>query len=112
LNYPNPFSTRTQFVYTLTGETPPQYFRIQIMTVSGKVVREITQEELGVLKIGTHKTDYAWDGRDEYGNQLANGVYLYRVIAKGKDGKAFEGYEGDMTNDLFKKGIGKLVILR
>jgi hypothetical protein len=112
LNYPNPFSTRTQFVYTLTGEAPPQYFRIQIMTVSGKVVREITQEELGVLKIGTHKTDYAWDGRDEYGNQLANGVYLYRVIAKGKDGKAFEGYEGDMTNDLFKKGIGKLVILR
>lgn len=112
LNYPNPFSTRTQFVYTLTGETPPPYFRIQIMTISGKVVREITQDELGVLKIGTHKTEYAWDGRDEYGNQLANGVYLYRIIAKGKDGKAFEGYEGDMTNDLFKKGIGKLVILR
>jgi hypothetical protein len=112
LNYPNPFSTRTHFVYTLTGEAPPQYFRIQIMTISGKVVREITQDEIGALKIGTHKTDYAWDGHDEYGNQLANGVYLYRIIAKGKDGKAFEGYEGDTTNDLFKKGIGKLVILR
>ena len=47
LNYPNPFSTRTQFVYTLTGESPPPYFRIQIMTISGKVVREITQDELG-----------------------------------------------------------------
>jgi flagellar hook assembly protein FlgD len=112
LNYPNPFSTRTQFVYTLTGEAPPQYFRIQIMTISGKVVREITQDEIGSLKIGTHKTDYAWDGHDEYGNQLANGVYLYRIIAKGKDGKAFEGFEGDSTNDLFKKGIGKMVILR
>jgi flagellar hook assembly protein FlgD len=112
LNYPNPFSTRTQFVYTLTGETPPQYFRIQIMTISGKVVREITQDEIGALKIGTHKTDYAWDGHDEYGNQLANGVYLYRIIAKGKDGKAFEGFEGDTTNELFKKGIGKMVILR
>ncbi len=112
LNYPNPFSTRTQFVYTLTGEAPPQYFRIQIMTISGKVVREITQDEIGALKIGTHKTDYAWDGHDEYGNQLANGVYLYRIVAKGKDGKAFEGFEGDTTNDLFKKGIGKLVILR
>ncbi|MDZ7879020.1 MAG: C25 family cysteine peptidase [Saprospiraceae bacterium] len=112
LNYPNPFSTRTQFVYTMTGDVPPQYFRIQIMTISGKVVREITQDEIGTLRIGTHKTDYAWDGRDEYGNQLANGVYLYRVIAKGKDGKAFEGYEDDKTNDLFKKGIGKLVILR
>jgi hypothetical protein len=112
LNYPNPFSTRTQFVYTLTGEAPPQYFRIQIMTISGKVVREITQDEIGQLKIGTHKTDYAWDGHDEYGNQLANGVYLYRIIAKGKDGKAFESFEGDSTNELFKKGIGKLVILR
>ncbi len=112
LNYPNPFSTRTQFVYTLTGETPPQYFRIQIMTISGKVVREITQDDIGTLKIGTHKTDYAWDGHDEYGNQLANGVYLYRIIAKGKDGKSFEGFEGDTTNDLFKKGIGKLVIIR
>jgi CARDB len=112
LNYPNPFSTRTQFVYTLTGESPPQYFSIQIMTISGKVVREITQNDIGMLKIGTHKTDYAWDGHDEYGNQLANGVYLYRVVAKGKDGKTFEGFEGDTTNDLFKKGIGKLVILR
>jgi Peptidase family C25/CARDB len=112
LNYPNPFSTRTQFVYTLTGEAPPQYFRIQIMTISGKVVREITQDEIGTLKIGTHKTDYAWDGHDEYGNQLANGVYLYRIVAKGKDGKAFEGFEGDTTNELFKKGIGKMVILR
>ena len=111
LNYPNPFSTRTQFVYTLTGETPPQYFKIQIMSVSGKVVREITQDEIGVMKIGTHRTDYAWDGTDEYGNKLANGVYLYRVIAKNADGKAFESYDNG-TSDYFKKGIGKLVIIR
>ena len=111
LNYPNPFSTRTQFVYTLTGETPPTYFKIQIMSVAGKVVREITQDEIGVLKIGTHRTDYVWDGTDEYGNQLANGVYLYRVIAKNTDGKAFESYDNG-TSDYFKKGIGKLVIVR
>lgn len=112
LNYPNPFSTRTQFVYTLTGETPPQYFKIQIMSVAGKVVREITQDELGTLKIGTHRTDFAWDGTDEYGNKLANGVYLYRVTAKNADGKAFESYGNDTTSDYFKKGIGKLVIMR
>lgn len=111
LNYPNPFSTRTQFVYTLTGETPPSIFKIQIMSVAGKVVREITQDEIGVLKIGTHRTDFAWDGTDEYGNKLANGVYLYRVIAKNADGKAFESFDTG-TSDYFKKGIGKLVILR
>ena len=111
LNYPNPFSTRTQFVYTLTGETPPPIFKIQIMSVAGKVVREITQDEIGTLKIGTHRTDFAWNGTDEYGNQLANGVYLYRVIAKNIDGKAFESYDTG-TSDYFKKGIGKLVIMR
>ena len=111
LNYPNPFSTRTQFVYTLTGETPPAYFKIQIMSVSGKVVREITQDELGALKIGTHRTDYVWDGTDTYGNQLANGVYLYRVTAKNADSKAFESFDTG-TIDYFKKGIGKLVIIR
>jgi hypothetical protein len=113
LNYPNPFSTRTQFVYTLTGETPPPVFKIQIMSVAGKVVREITQHEIGVLKIGTHRTDFAWDGTDEYGNKLANGVYLYRVIAKNADGKAFESFDTEAgTSDYFKKGIGKLVIMR
>jgi hypothetical protein len=111
LPYPNPFSTSTRFAYTLTGTTPPQYFKIQIMSVAGKVVREITQNEIGSLKIGTHLTDYAWDGKDEYGDKLANGVYLYRIVAKNEDKKAFESYENG-TNDYFKEGLGKLVIMR
>ncbi|MCC6370785.1 MAG: hypothetical protein IT236_07270, partial [Bacteroidia bacterium] len=47
LNYPNPFSTSTKFVFTLTGSEIPEVFTIQIMTISGKIVREITREELG-----------------------------------------------------------------
>lgn len=114
LPYPNPFSTSTRFAYTLTGDTPPQYITIQIMTVSGKVVHEITQNELGALRIGTHLTDYAWDGKDEYGSPLANGVYLYRVIAKDKNKQKIEQYE-NLDNDLdvyFKKDFGKIVIMR
>ena len=110
LNYPNPFSTSTRFVYTLTGSESPDQFKIQIMTVSGKIVRELTQDEIGPLKVGTNITDYAWDGRDEFGNQLANGVYLYRVVVK-KDGKEVEGYEtGAVT--FFKEGFGKMVLIR
>ena len=115
LNYPNPFSTKTHFVYTLTGE-PPTYFRIQISTISGKVVREITQDEIGPLEIGTHRTEYAWDGRDEYGDQLANGIYLYRIIVKDAIGKDYDNYEEYTGNDqltkYFKNGFGKMVILR
>lgn len=110
LNYPNPFSTSTQFVYTLTGEIP-SFLKIQILTVAGRVVKEIDLSELGPLSIGTHRSEYVWDGSDDYGAPLANGVYLYRVIAKDENGKDYENYENG-TDVYFKKGIGKMVILR
>lgn len=109
-NFPNPFTTSTHFVYTLTGHTP-EFFTIQIMTVGGRVVRQITQDELGPLKVGTHQTDYAWDGTDEYGDQLANGVYLYRIVTKDESGEDFEKYETG-TNDFFKNNFGKMVLIR
>ena len=111
LNYPNPFTSSTQFVYTLTGNEPPVYFKIQIMTISGQIVRELTQAELGPLKVGTHKTDYAWNGTDQFGDQLAAGVYLYKVVAKKANGEDFELNAGG-TDAYFKNGIGKMVILR
>lgn len=111
LNYPNPFSSSTRFVYTLTGDVPPEQFAIQIFTVSGKIIREITQDEIGSLKIGTHQTDYAWDGTDEYGDRLANGVYLYRMIAKDDSGQDYEKID-TKTDQYFRKGFGKMVILR
>ena len=55
-NYPNPFSTKTHFVFTLTGSEFPDQILIQILNVSGKVVREINQSEIGPLKIGHNKT--------------------------------------------------------
>jgi flagellar hook assembly protein FlgD len=114
-NYPNPFSTSTRFYYTLTGSEPPSFFKIQIMTVSGRIVKEITQDQLGPLQIGSHLTDYVWDGTDEFGDKLANGVYLYKVIAKNEAGKEFDDYDEyrqTNTDQYFKNKIGKLVILR
>ncbi len=112
LNYPNPFSTRTCFVYTLTGSETPTHFKIQIMTVSGRVVREITEAEFGPMRAGTHQSDFCWDGKDEFGDQLANGVYLYRVIAKKADGSDFEFFENNKVDGFFKQGIGKMVLIR
>lgn len=108
--YPNPFSTRTQFVFTLTGSEIPDEIIIQIMTVNGTVVREITQDEIGPIRIGHNKTEYAWDGRDEYGDQLANGVYLYKVkiYTNGVDMKHRE----TSADRAFNNGIGKMYLLR
>ncbi len=110
LNYPNPFSTSTQFIFTLTGSTIPDEVIIQIFTVSGRVVKEIELNELTNLRIGTNITDYHWDGKDEYGDNLANGVYFYKVLVK-KDGKKIE-YRKTNTSKYFKKNIGKMYILR
>ena len=110
LNYPNPFSTSTQFVFTLTGSELPEDMKIQIMTVSGRIVREIRQEELGPLHIGNNLT-YAWNGTDEYGAKLANGVYLYRVVIKKGNNERFEELN-TKADQFFKNNFGKLVIIR
>jgi hypothetical protein len=111
LNYPNPFSTSTAFLFTLTGSEIPSQFKIQILTVTGKIVREITKDQLGPLHIGRNITEYKWDGRDEYGQLLGNGVYLYRVVTSIR-GKEIE-HRGNATVDkYFKNGFGKLYIMR
>lgn len=120
LNFPNPFSSSTAFVFTLTGSEIPQEFKIQIMTVTGKIVKEITRQELGSLRIGTNVTDYKWDGTDTYGQKLANGVYLYRVITsldgnkmdKFRLNENFDQQGKDNTDQFFNKGYGKMMILR
>lgn len=110
LNYPNPFTTSTQFIFTLTGNEVPDEFKIQIMTISGRVVREIMQDEFGPIRIGRNRSAYRWDARDEYGDRLANGVYLYRVIAKinGEDIMLRDGG----ASQYFEQGFGKMVLFR
>ena len=108
--YPNPFSSSTRFVFTLTGTQIPEDIKIQIMTISGKIVREIIGDELGPIKIGHNISTYAWDGKDEFGDQLANGVYFYKVEVESGgellDKRASGGDRG------FKDNIGKLYLLR
>jgi hypothetical protein len=110
LNYPNPFTTSTRFVFTLTGNEIPEVFTIQIMTITGKIVKEITRGELGNIHIGRNITEYAWDGRDNYGDRLANGVYLYRVITK-LNGENIERKTSG-ADTYFTKEFGKMVLMR
>ncbi|MBT0811496.1 transporter [Litoribacter ruber] len=108
--YPNPFSTNVRFVFTVTGTQVPDQIKIQIMTVTGKVVREIFQDELGPLRIGNNITEYAWNGKDEFGDQLANGVYIYRVLVL-QNGQFME-HRATAGDKAFKKGYGKMYLLR
>ena len=108
--YPNPFSTSTRFVFTLTGVTVPEHIEIQIMTVTGIVVKQIFKEQLGNIHIGNNISDYAWDGTDEHGSRLANGVYLYRVIIK--DGTQDFQHSSNAGDKAFHNDWGKMYIIR
>lgn len=110
VNYPNPFTSSTRFLFTLTGAEVPETFTIQIMTISGRVVREITQAELGNIQIGNNLTEFAWDGTDEFGSPLANGLYLYKIKAK-LNGQPLEK-SANGADAYFKNGIGKMYLMR
>jgi hypothetical protein len=113
LNYPNPFTTSTAFVFTITGSEVPQNIKIQILTITGKIVREITKDELGPLHIGRNITEFKWDGTDMFHQRLANGVYLYHVVTN-LNGKPLDKYSaaGDNTDQYFIKGYGKMYLMR
>jgi len=110
LNWPNPFSTATHFVFTLTGSELPTFFKIQIMTITGQVVREIDMSELGPIRIGRNITQFAWDGTDQYGDLLAPGVYLYRVITN-IGGQSIEKRNTEASR-FFHREMGKMYLVR
>ncbi|MFA7379713.1 MAG: C25 family cysteine peptidase [Bacteroidia bacterium] len=108
--YPNPFTTSMKFVFTLTGSDVPDNIRIKIMTLTGKIVREISSVELGPLRIGNNISQFAWDGTDQFGDRLANGVYLYQVQVryKGQEVK----HRASTLDSYFIKDTGKIYLMR
>jgi flagellar hook assembly protein FlgD len=56
--------------------------QISIFSISGKLVKTIQHN---TTPDNYRITDINWDGRDEYGDQLAKGVYVYRIKVRGTD---------------------------
>ncbi len=111
--YPNPFTTQTRFVFTLTGEKVPDQVLLRILTVNGKVIREVRKDEFGAIHIGNNVSEFAWDGTDQYGDKLANGVYLYQVFTKieGRDIEA-RSTKAKEESSFFLNGTGKIFLMR
>ncbi len=74
LNYPNPFKRKTDITFHLTSVADEAI--IKIYTVSGRLIRTLEQRHV-VNFVVIH-----WDGRDEDGAEVANGVYYYKVRLK------------------------------
>ena len=109
-NYPNPFSTKTHFVFTLTGSEIPNKLDIQIININGRLIKQIHLNDIENIKIGNNMTKYFWDGRDEFGDPVANGVYIYRVVSEINNLEIeHRDSEGDKA---FTNGLGKMYLIR
>ncbi len=77
LNYPNPFVDYTEFWFNHNSSTPLNV-TIQVFTISGKLVKTIlgTTESFGN---NSFSRDFFWDGRDDFGEKVAKGVYIYKL---------------------------------
>lgn len=90
LNYPNPFSTSTHFFVEHNQACDELDVQVQIFTITGRIVKtlqEIVHNE-GFRTSGIH-----WDGRDDFGDKLGRGVYIYKVTVKNATGSKADKIE-------------------
>ncbi|MCO6174340.1 type IX secretion system sortase PorU [Flavobacterium sp. NRK F10] len=96
LNYPNPFVSYTEFWFTHNMPFEPLDVQVQILTITGKLVKTINQQ---VVTDGFLCRDITWDGRDDFGDKIGKGVYVYKLTVK------------STTTGVKKEKYEKLVIL-
>lgn len=96
LNYPNPFTTNTEFSFETNQICDYLDIQIQIFSITGKLVKTIQQRN---NNNGFRVKGIFWDGRDEYGDKIAIGTYIYKLTIYNEKGEKVSKYE-------------KLVILR
>ncbi len=89
LNYPNPFTTHTQFWFEHNQPDIPLDVQIQIFTIAGRLVKTINT---AIETTGYRAEPIDWDGKDDYGDDIGKGVYLYRLSVSSTSSKA-EKYE-------------------
>lgn len=79
LNYPNPFVSYTEFWFNHNRPFEPLEVQVQILTITGKLVKTINQT---VINEGFTSRDIKWDGKDDFGDKIGKGVYVYKVTVK------------------------------
>ncbi len=96
LNYPNPFTTHTEFFFEHNRPCTNLDVQVQVFTVSGRLVKTLSRQ---LACEGYRSEGLAWNGLDDFGDRLGRGVYVYRLNVVTPDGERAEKFE-------------KLVILR
>jgi hypothetical protein len=96
LNYPNPFTTRTEFYFEHNRPCTTLDVKVQVFTIAGRLVKTLDRS---LDCDGFRSEPMAWDGLDDQGDKLGRGVYVYRLAITTPEGESTDKFE-------------KLVILR
>lgn len=96
LNYPNPFTSHTDFYFEHNQGQESLDVLVQVYTLSGKLVKSFeflaadqTQIKPGSFRVGP----IPWDGLDDFGDRIGRGTYFYRVKVRTSDGKSKEAFQ-------------------
>lgn len=106
--YPNPFTDKTQFSFTVQGSIIPDEVFIDIFDMMGRRVNRIVFTN---IKHGQNTSEYAWEGTDTRQTKLSSGIYLYKMTAK-YQGKEMKVVISDKDKYFNRKGYGKIVFIK
>lgn len=83
-NYPNPLTDKTTFSFEHNLPEENLSIEINIFDIRGGLVKTIKTEQNGS---GSRINNIEWNARDDFGGQMAAGVYIYRLMVKTESGK-------------------------
>ncbi len=89
LNYPNPFTTSTNFMLEHNRKGDVLNIRIEVFNVSGRLVKTLQQTEVS----DSRNISIPWNGLDEFGDKIGKGVYIYKVSLKDSSGDKIEQFQ-------------------
>jgi hypothetical protein len=96
LNYPNPFTTKTNFQFEHNHPNEDLDVQVNIYTIAGKLIKTINQT---IISTGNRVDGIFWDAKDNFGDKIGRGVYIYELKVR-----------SNLTGETAKK-TEKIVIL-
>ncbi len=90
LNYPNPFTTHTTFMFEHNRPFVQMDVQVQVFTVSGKLIKTLSTK---ITPTGYRSDDIEWDGLDDFGDKIGKGVYVYKLRIRTNDGDYADKFE-------------------
>ncbi len=90
MNYPNPVTDKTQFVFEHNRADENLILRLEIASLQGNIVKTFEK----TIKAGGFREDgLEWDGLDLFGKQCNNGLYVYRLYVQDEEGAIATAFE-------------------